>query len=125
MNQLTLNAMCAADSVLVPIQCEYYALEGLSQLIYTIDLVKDRLNENLDIEGIVFTMFDARTNLAAQVIESVKENLEYKIFETVIPRNIRLAEAPSYGQPINIYDKRSPGAKAYMQLAREVIGNGG
>lgn len=121
LNVLTVNAMVAADSVIVPIQCEYYALEGLSQLIHTINLVKARLNRKLDIEGIVFTMFDARTNLSAQVVENVKEHVEQHIYETIIPRNIRLAEAPSYGEPITVYDKRSSGAEAYRALAKEVI----
>ena len=118
---LTVNAMTASDTVLVPIQCEYYALEGLSQLIHTINLVKARLNRKLDIEGIVFTMFDVRTNLSAQVVENVKEHVEQHIYETVIPRNIRLAEAPSYGEPITVYDRRSSGAEAYRALAKEVI----
>ena len=121
LNVLTVNAMVAADSVIVPIQCEYYALEGLSQLIHTINLVKERLNRRLDIEGIVFTMFDARTNLSAQVVENVKQHVEQHIYNTVIPRNIRLAEAPSYGEPITVYDKKSSGAVAYRALAREVI----
>ena len=121
LNVLTVNAMTAADSVIVPIQCEYYALEGLSQLIHTINLVKERLNRRLDIEGIVFTMYDARTNLSAQVVENVKEHVEQHIYETVIPRNIRLAEAPSYGEPITVYDKKSSGAAAYRELAKEVI----
>ena len=121
LNVLTVNAMAAADSVIVPIQCEYYALEGLSQLIHTINLVKERLNRRLDIEGIVFTMFDARTNLSAQVVENVKQHVEQHIYETVIPRNIRLAEAPSYGEPITVYDKKSSGAAAYRKLAKEVI----
>ena len=118
---LTVNAMTTADSVLVPIQCEYYALEGLSQLIHTVELVKDRLNPILEIEGVVFTMYDARTNLSLQVVENVKENLEQNIYKTIIPRNIRLAEAPSYGAPINQYDPRSSGAESYMRLAEEVI----
>ena len=101
LSMLTINAMTTADSVLVPIQCEYYALEGLSQLIHTIDLVKERLNPELKIEGVVFTMYDARTNLSLQVVENVKENLQQNIYKTIIPRNIRLAEAPSYGMPIN------------------------
>ncbi|MBR2592193.1 MAG: ParA family protein [Oscillospiraceae bacterium] len=121
LNVLTVNAMTAADSVIVPIQCEYYALEGLSQLIHTINLVKERLNRRLDIEGIVFTMYDARTNLSAQVVENVKQHVEQHIYETVIPRNIRLAEAPSYGEPITVYDKKSSGAAAYRELAKEVI----
>lgn len=121
LNLLTLNAMTTADSVLVPIQCEYYALEGLSQLIHTINLVKERLNPDLDMEGVVFTMYDSRTNLSMQVVENVKSHLTQKVFETVIPRNIRLAEAPSYGMPINKYDSRSAGAEAYMLLAEEII----
>ena len=121
---LTINAMTTADSVIVPIQCEYYALEGLSQLIYTIDLVRERLNENLKIEGILFTMFDSRTNLSNQVLENVKANLDQNIYETVIPRNIRLAEAPSYGMPINVYDPKSKGTESYMALAKEVLQQG-
>lgn len=121
LNLLTLNAMTTADSVLVPIQCEYYALEGLSQLIHTINLVKERLNPDLDMEGVVFTMYDSRTNLSAQVVENVKSHLNQRVFETVIPRNIRLAEAPSYGMPINIYDAKSAGAEAYMSLAGEIL----
>ena len=119
---LTINAMTAADSVLVPIQCEYYALEGLSQLLHTIDLVKERLNKKLDIEGVVFTMYDARTNLSLEVVENVKENLNQNIYKTIIPRNVRLAEAPSYGLPINLYDSKSSGAEAYRLVAEEVIG---
>ncbi len=118
---LTINAMTTADSVLVPIQCEYYALEGLSQLIHTVELVRDRLNPNLTIEGVVFTMYDARTNLSLQVVENVKDNLEQNIYKTIIPRNIRLAEAPSYGMPINKYDSKSVGSDSYMRLADEVI----
>lgn len=121
LNLLTLNAMTTADSVLVPIQCEYYALEGLSQLIHTINLVKERLNPDLDMEGVVFTMYDSRTNLSAQVVENVKSHLNQRVFETVIPRNIRLAEAPSYGMPINMYDAKSAGAEAYMSLAGEIL----
>lgn len=123
LNMLTINAMTTADSVLVPIQCEYYALEGLSQLIHTINLVKERLNPDLDMEGTVFTMYDSRTNLSNQVVENVKQNLHQKIYNTLIPRNIRLAEAPSHGMPINLYDAKSAGAEAYMQLAEEVISN--
>ena len=115
--------MTTADSVLVPIQCEYYALEGLSQLIHTVNLVKERLNPELNMEGVVFTMFDSRTNLSMQVVENVKANLTQKIFSTLIPRNIRLAEAPSYGRPINLYDAKSAGAEAYMHLAEEIINN--
>lgn len=121
LSMLTINAMTTADSVLVPIQCEYYALEGLSQLMYTISLVKDRLNPDLDIEGVVFTMYDARTNLSMQVVENVKGYLKKNIYQTIIPRNVRLAEAPSHGLPINRYDARSAGAEAYQMLAREVM----
>ena len=123
LNLLTINSMTTADSVLVPIQCEYYALEGLSQLIHTINLVKERLNNDLEMEGVVFTMYDSRTNLSMQVVENVKSNLNQKVFSTVIPRNIRLAEAPSYGMPINMYDSKSAGAEAYMSLAEEIIDN--
>lgn len=121
LNILTINAMTTADSVLVPIQCEYYALEGLTQLIHTIELVKERLNPNLIIEGVVFTMYDARTNLSLQVVENVKANLNQSIYKTIIPRNVRLAEAPSYGMPINLYDTRSVGAESYRFLADEVL----
>lgn len=125
LSMLTINALTAATSVLVPIQCEYYALEGLSQLIHTIELVKDRLNNKLEIEGVVFTMYDARTNLSLQVVENVKDNLKQNIYKTIIPRNVRLAEAPSYGQPITIYDSRSAGAESYRLLAEEVINREG
>lgn len=121
LNTLTINAMTTADSVLVPIQCEYYALEGLSQLIYTINLVKDRLNPKLSINGVVFTMYDGRTNLSMQVIENVRNNLNQTIYNTIIPRGVRLAEAPSHGLPITKYDNRSTGARAYISLAEEVI----
>lgn len=121
LSMLTINAMTTADSVLVPIQCEYSALEGLSQLIHTVELVRDRLNPKLTIEGVVFTMYDARTNLSLQVVENVKDNLEQTIYKTIIPRNIRLAEAPSYGIPINKYDPKSAGAESYLRLADEVI----
>ena len=124
LSMLTINAMTTANSVLVPIQCEYYALEGLSQLIHTIELVQDRLNPDLEIEGVVFTMYDARTNLSLQVVENVKDNLNQNIYKTIIPRNIRLAEAPSYGIPINLYDPKSSGAESYMLLAEEVIHKG-
>ena len=123
LNMLTINALTTADTVLVPIQCEYFALEGLSQLIHTINLVKERLNPKLRMEGVVFTMYDARTNLSMQVVENVKDNLSQYIYKTIIPRNIRLAEAPSYGLPINLYDAKSTGAEAYMLLADEVIRN--
>lgn len=124
LNTLTVNAMTTADTVLVPIQCEYYALEGLSELLYTIELVKERLNSKLEIEGVVFTMYDARTCLSLQVVENVKENLHEKIYKTIIPRNIRLAEAPSHGLPINLYDSKSAGADGYRKLADEVIERG-
>ncbi|MEG0590866.1 MAG: AAA family ATPase [Lachnospiraceae bacterium] len=124
LSMLTINAMTTADTVLVPIQCEYYALEGLSQLIHTIELVKERLNPELEMEGVVFTMYDARTNLSLQVVENVKDNLDAKIYKTIIPRNIRLAEAPSHGMPINLYDAKSTGAESYMLLAEEVINKG-
>ena len=121
LNILTVNALTASDAVLVPIQCEFYALEGLSQLIHTIDLVKARLNPELTIDGIVFTMYDGRTNLSIQVVENVKTNLQHHIYRTVIPRNVRLAEAPSYGMPICLYDPKSSGAEAYNKLAEEII----
>ena len=121
LNMLTVNAMTSADTVLVPIQCEYYALEGLTQLIHTINLVQERLNPELQIEGVVFTMYDVMTNLSNQVVETVKENLDTKIYNTMIPRNIRLAEAPSYGIPINMYDSKSAGAESYRNLAKEII----
>ena len=121
LSMVTINTMTTADSVLVPIQCEYYALEGLSQLIHTVELVRDRLNPQLTIEGVVFTMYDARTNLSLQVVENVKDNLDQTIYKTIIPRNIRLAEAPSYGMPINKYDPKSAGADSYMRLADEVM----
>ena len=121
LNVLTINAMTTANSVLVPVQCEYYALEGLTQLIHTIELVQERLNPELMIEGVVFTMYDARTNLSLQVVENVKSNLNQSIYKTIIPRNVRLAEAPSYGLPITIYDKKSVGAESYKLLAEEVL----
>lgn len=124
LSMLTVNAMTAADTILVPIQCEYYALEGLTQLIHTINLVKRKLNPKLEIEGVVFTMYDARTNLSLQVVENVKENLGQNIYKTIIPRNVRLAEAPSHGLPINIYDGRSAGAESYRLLAEEVMNQG-
>lgn len=122
LNMLTVNAMTTADSVLVPIQCEYYALEGLTQLMRTVELVRDRLNEGLYIEGVVFTMYDARTNLSMQVVENVKDNLDQTIYKTIIPRNVRLAEAPSFGLPISVYDPKSAGAESYRLLAEEVLG---
>lgn len=121
LSMLTVNAMTTADTVLVPIQCEYYALEGLSQLIHTVNLVRERLNPTLNIEGILFTMYDSRTNLSTQVVENVKNHLNQRIYKTMIPRNIRLAEAPSYGMPISMYDPKSAGAESYMALADEVI----
>ncbi len=121
LNMLTINAMTTADTILVPIQCEYYALEGLSQLMYTIELVQQRLNPRLKMEGVVFTMFDARTNLSLQVVENVKDNLDTTIYKTIIPRNVRLAEAPSHGLPITHYDPRSTGAESYRMLAKEVM----
>lgn len=121
LNLLTINALAAADTVLVPIQCEYYALEGLSQLLYTIGLVQKGLNPALEIEGVVFTMYDVRTNLSLQVVENVKQHLKQNIYKTIIPRNVRLAEAPSHGLPIILYDSRSTGAESYRQLAGEVI----
>ncbi|MGN1156885.1 MAG: ParA family protein [Agathobacter sp.] len=121
LSMLTVNAMTTANTILVPIQCEYYALEGLSQLMFTIDLVQKRLNPDLKMEGIVFTMYDARTNLSMQVVDNVKNNLDTKIYNTIIPRNVRLAEAPSHGLPINIYDSRSTGAESYRELAKEII----
>jgi len=124
LNTLTVNAMTTANTVLVPIQCEYYALEGLTQLMHTIDLVQKRLNPDLIIEGVVFTMFDARTNLSLQVVENVKKNLKQNIYKTIIPRNIRLAEAPSHGVPITMYDSKSAGADGYRNLAREVMQRG-
>lgn len=124
LNTLTINAMCAADTVLVPIQCEYYALEGLSQVLRTIGLVRKKMNPSLELEGVVFTMYDARTNLSLQVVENVKQNLNERIYKTIIPRNVRLAEAPSHGMPINLYDSRSTGAESYRLLAAEVISRG-
>ena len=119
LNMLTINSMTTADSVLVPIQCEYYALEGLSQLIHTINLVKERLNPDLRIDGVVFTMYDSRTNLSMQVVENVKQNLNQKVYNTLIPRNIRLAEAPSYGMPINMYDPNLPEQKLTCSLQKK------
>lgn len=123
LGMLTVNALTAANTVLVPIQCEFFALDGLSQLIYTVELIRKKLNRTLTIEGVVFTMYDSRTNLSIQVVENVKENLHQNIYNTVIPRNVRLAEAPSYGMPIIEYDAKSAGAEHYMMLADEVIAN--
>jgi len=119
---LTINALCAADSVLVPVQCEYYALEGVSQLIHTIKLVKDNLNPDLAIEGVLLTMADFRTNLTKEVVQEVKNHFKEKVYQTIIPRSIRLTEAPSYGKPVALYDKDSLGAKKYEDLAKEVLG---
>ena len=121
LNMLTINAMTTADSVLVPIQCEYYALEGIAQLMMTIDLVHDRLNDKLTMDGVVFTMFDGRTNLSNEVVESVKKSIPAHVYETIIPRNVRLAEAPSHGLPINLYDSKSAGTESYRKLADEII----
>lgn len=125
LNLLTINALVASNSVIVPLQCEYYALEGLTQLMYTINLVEEKLNPDLSIEGVVFTMYDSRTNLSAQVVEEVKKYLSDDIYKCIIPRNVRLSEAPSYGLPINIYDTRSKGAEAYRVLAKEVMNKEG
>lgn len=119
---LTINSLTASDTVLVPIQCEYYALEGLSQLMDTVKLVQKHLNPLLEVEGVVLTMFDARTNLSIQVVEEVKKYFKNKVYRTVIPRNVRLSEAPSYGLPIILYDPKSKGAECYLELAEEVIG---
>jgi chromosome partitioning protein len=121
---LTLNALAAADSVIVPIQCEYYALEGLGQLMQTIQLVQRHLNAALQLEGVVLTMFDGRTNLSIQVVDEVKRHFKDKVFSTIIPRNVRLSEAPSHGKPVVAYDPRSRGAEVYQELAREVMQNG-
>ncbi len=118
---LTVNSLTAADTILVPIQCEYYALEGLSQLMNTVRLVQKHLNPGLEVEGVVLTMFDARTNLSIQVVEEVKKYFKNKVYRTIIPRNVRLSEAPSYGLPIILYDPKSKGAECYMELAEEVI----
>lgn len=118
---LTVNSLTAADTILVPIQCEYYALEGLSQLMNTVKLVQKHLNKLLDVEGVVLTMFDARTNLSIQVVDEVKKYFKNKVYRTVIPRNVRLSEAPSFGLPIILYDPKSKGAECYLELAEEVI----
>ena len=120
---ITLNAFTASDTVLIPVQCEYFALEGLGQLLNTVNLVKKHLNKNLEIEGALLTMYDARTNLSNQVVKEVKKYFENKVYKTVIPRNVRLSEAPSYGMPITIYDPRSKGAKAYEKFAKELLKN--
>lgn len=121
---LTINSLTASDSIIIPVQCEFYALEGLSQLLSTIRLVQKHLNKNLEIDGVLLTMFDARTNLGIQVIEEVKKYFQEKVYKTIIPRNIRLSEAPSHGEPIIIYDPKSRGAEVYLDLAKEVIRNG-
>jgi len=118
---LTINILCASDSVVVPIQCEYYALEGVSRLVHTLDMVKERLNEKLVIKGILMTMADFRTRLTIQVIEEVRGFFKDKVYETVIPRNVRLSEAPSFGKPVYLYDKNSIGAKAYFKFACEFL----
>ncbi|MDR1689976.1 MAG: AAA family ATPase [Clostridiales bacterium] len=123
LNILTVNALTAANSILVPIQCEYFALEGLSQLMHTVKLVQNRLNPQLKIEGIVFTMYDARTNLSMQVVDEVKNNVDKKVYRCIIPRNVRLSEAPSHGLPITMYDEKSKGAEGYINLAEAVIEN--
>ena len=120
---ITLNAFTASDSVLIPVQCEYFALEGLGQLLNTVNLVKKHLNKNLEIEGALLTMYDARTNLSNQVVKEVKKYFEEKVYKTVIPRNVRLSEAPSFGMPITIYDPKSKGAKAYEKFAKELLKN--
>lgn len=121
---LTINALAAADSVLIPIQCEYYALEGLSQLLNIIKLVRNRLNSSLELEGVLLTMFDGRTNLSLQVADDVKKYFRDKVYQTIIPRNVRLSEAPSHGKPITIYDSKSKGAEVYRELAEEVVRRG-
>jgi chromosome partitioning protein len=121
---LTINALTASDAILIPVQCEYYALEGLSQLLSTIRLVQKHLNEDLTIDGVLLTMFDARTNLGIQVIEEVKKYFQDKVYKTIIPRNVRLSEAPSHGEPIIVYDSKSRGAEVYLELAKEVVHNG-
>ena len=118
---LTINALAAADTLLIPIQCEYYALEGLVQLMNTYNLVRERLNPNLEIEGVLLTMFDARTNLAIQVVDEVKKYFKEKVYKSIIPRNVRLSEAPSHGKPVTLYAAKSKGAKLYKELAKEVI----
>jgi len=120
---LSLNALTASHTVLIPIQCEYYSLEGVGQLIDTVKLVKKNLNPKLDIEGVLLNMYDGRTNLSAQVVEEVKKYFKNKVYKTVIPRNVRLAEAPSFGQPIMLYDENSKGSEAYMKLSEEIIKN--
>ena len=120
---LTLNALTAADSLIIPIQCEFYALEGLSQLLNTYNMVKEHMNSELEIEGVLLTMFDGRTNLAIQVVDEVKRHFKDKVYRAIIPRNIRLSEAPSHGKPVMVYDRRSKGAEVYRELALEVMGS--
>ena len=119
---LTINGLCAADSILIPVQCEYYALEGLTQLLHTIELVKNNLNPALQVEGVILTMADLRTNLTREVIQEVKKYFQDKVYETIIPRSIRLGEAPGFGKPIHLYDKNSLGAHKYEELSREILG---
>lgn len=119
---LTINALTAADSVIIPIQCEYYALEGLGQLMNTIEMVQQNLNEDLKIEGVLLTMFDGRTNLAIQVVDEVKKYFRDKVYNAIVPRNVRLSEAPSHGKPVMVYDRRSRGSEVYHELAKEVMG---
>jgi len=121
---LTINSLTASDAIIIPVQCEFYALEGLSQLLSTVRLVQKHLNKHLEIDGVLLTMFDARTNLGIQVIEEVKKYFQDKVFKTIIPRNVRLSEAPSHGEPIIIYDPKSRGADVYLELAKEVVRNG-
>lgn len=119
---LTINALTAADSLIIPIQCEYYALEGLGQLLNTFNMVQQHLNRNLVLEGVLLTMFDGRTNLAIQVVDEVKKHFREKVYKAIVPRNVRLSEAPSHGKPVMVYDRRSRGAEAYHDLAKEVMG---
>ena len=121
LSMITINGLAASDSILIPMQAEYYAMEGLALLINTIEMIRENINPALDIEGILFTMYDGRTKLSQEIVDNVKTNLNVKIYNTVIPRNVRLAEAPSYGVPINLYDKKSKGAKAYISLADEFL----
>jgi chromosome partitioning protein len=120
---LTLNTLTASDSILIPIQCEYYALEGVSKLLNTIELVKRSLNPSLAIEGVVMTMYDGRTTLSNQVCEEIKKHFKEKVYNTLVPRNVRLSEAPSYGKPVILYDIKSSGSEAYLNLAKEVMQN--
>ncbi len=119
---LTINALTAADSLIIPIQCEYYALEGLGQLLNTFHMVQQNLNENLVLEGILLTMFDGRTNLSIQVVDEVKKHFKGKVYGAIVPRNVRLSEAPSHGKPVMVYDRRSRGSEVYYELAKEVMG---